>query len=116
MSARAPAGIANRQIGQALAACTSATSSGSGLRLVISQPDAVEYIQPPTFDTRVAVQITANAEWRNGATNDTAVAELLPGAALMIRSTPSSSGAIRRAMRRPKEDQSTNRVVPARGT
>ena len=37
---------------------------------VISQPDAALYIQPPTFDTSVAVQITVNAEWRNGAAND----------------------------------------------
>ena len=57
-----------------LAACTSETISGSGLRLVISQPDAALYIQPPTLDTSVAVQITANAGWRNGAAKDVAFA------------------------------------------
>jgi len=70
MSASAPAGIAKRQIGRLLAACTSATIKGSGLRLVISQPDAALYIQPPTLDTSVAVQIMAKDGWRNGATND----------------------------------------------
>jgi hypothetical protein len=39
------------------------------LRLVISQPEAALYIQPPTLETSVAVQITANAGWRNGAAN-----------------------------------------------
>ena len=61
ISASAPAGIANKQIGKVLAACTSATISGSGLRLVISQPEAALYIQPPTLETKVAVQMTANA-------------------------------------------------------
>src|SRR5271156_4077304 len=35
-------------------------------RLVISQPEATLYIQPPTFETTVAIQITVNALWRNG--------------------------------------------------
>jgi len=72
MSASAPAGIASKKIGNVLAACTSATISGSGLRLVISQPEAALYIQLPTLETSVAVQMTVNATWRNGATNDTA--------------------------------------------
>ena len=67
ISANAPAGSASRKIGNVLTAWTSATTNGSGLRLVISQPEAALYIQPPTFDTTVAVQITANAAWRNGA-------------------------------------------------
>jgi hypothetical protein len=54
--------MAKRQIGKLLAACTSATTRGSGLRLVINQPDAALYIQPPTLETSVAVQITAKAE------------------------------------------------------
>jgi hypothetical protein len=70
MSASAPAGIANRQIGSVLAAATRATIKGSGLRLVISQPLAALYIQPPTLETSVAVQITVKAGWRNGATKD----------------------------------------------
>jgi hypothetical protein len=53
-----------------LAVCTNATIKGSGLRLVISQPDAVPYIQLPTLETRVAVQITAKTGWRNAAAND----------------------------------------------
>jgi hypothetical protein len=61
MSASAPAGIANRQIGRLLAACTSATIKGSGSRPIINQPDAALYIQPPMFETSVAVQITAKA-------------------------------------------------------
>ena len=59
MSASAPAGTANKNIGNVFATCTSDTMSGSGLRLVISQPDAALYIQPPMFETTVAVQITA---------------------------------------------------------
>jgi hypothetical protein len=33
----------------------------------MSQPDATLYIQPPMFETTVAVQITANVRLRNGA-------------------------------------------------
>src|SRR6516162_7526943 len=69
MSASAPAGIANREIGRLLAACTSATINASGLSEVINQPDAALYIQPPTLETSVAVQRTVKAEWRNGAAN-----------------------------------------------
>src|SRR5580658_9448858 len=67
MSTSAPAGIANRNIGRLFAACTIETMNGSGSRLVMSQPDATLYIQPPTFETTVAIQITANIRWRNGA-------------------------------------------------
>jgi hypothetical protein len=42
------------------------TTSGSGSRLVISQPEAALYIQLPTFATTVAVQSTVNAACRNG--------------------------------------------------
>ena len=83
ISASAPAGIANRQIGKVLAACTKATINGSGSRLVISQPEAALYIQPPTLETSVAVHITANAGWRNGATNDTVLAEVAPDVSLI---------------------------------
>ena len=33
----------------------------------MSQPEATLYIQPPTFDTTVALQMTAKILWRNGA-------------------------------------------------
>jgi hypothetical protein len=46
--------------------------SGSGSRLVMSQPDATLYIQPPMFDTTVAVQISANSLLRKGAHTDAA--------------------------------------------
>jgi hypothetical protein len=32
----------------------------------MSHPDATLYIHKPIFDMTVAVQITANARWRNG--------------------------------------------------
>jgi len=44
----------------------------------MSQPEAALYIQPPTFETSVAVQITANAAWRNGAAKDTGLSEVAP--------------------------------------
>src|ERR1700732_4928073 len=53
--------------------------NGSASRLVISQPEATLYIQPPTFDTTVAVQISANVRWRNGAhTEAVARGSLMP--------------------------------------
>ncbi len=67
LSVRAPAGMANRNSGRLVATWTSETMSGEGLSSVISQPQADEYIQVPMFDTRVAVQITANARWPKGA-------------------------------------------------
>jgi hypothetical protein len=60
ISASAPAGTANKNRGSVLATCTSDTMKGSGLRVVINQPDAALYIQPPTLETTVAVHITAN--------------------------------------------------------
>jgi hypothetical protein len=39
----------------------------------MSQPEAALYIQPPTLETTVAVHITVNAVWRNGAVNDAAL-------------------------------------------
>src|SRR5215831_14569151 len=75
MSASAPAGIATRNMGSVVATCTSDTMSGSGLRLVISQPDAALYIELPTFAMTVAVQITANAGCRNGLKGEPTFAE-----------------------------------------
>ena len=74
MSASAPAGIASRQTGRVAAACTNETIKGSGLRLVMSQPEAALYIQLPTLETSVAVHITANAGCRNAAAKDTGFA------------------------------------------
>src|SRR5579871_1596125 len=87
MSASAPAGSANRNTGSVLAVCTKATTRGSGSRLVISQPDAALYIQLPTLETSVAVQITTKTGCRNAADGDP---ELLDGAvppALLIKPT-----------------------------
>src|ERR1700729_1243613 len=87
----APASRSNRKIGKVLAACTSATISGSGLSVVINQPDAALYIQPPTLDTSVAVQITANTGWRNGAANDAT-----PGERTVLLMTSSSPQSVQR--------------------
>jgi hypothetical protein len=59
MSAIAPAGRASKKMGDVVAACTIETMNGSGLRLVISHPEAALYIQPPTLETTVAVHSTA---------------------------------------------------------
>src|SRR5262245_9653417 len=66
ISASAPAGSANRNIGKVVATWTSETISGSGLMLVISQPDAALYIQLPTFATTVAVHSTVKLACLNG--------------------------------------------------
>jgi len=61
MSASAPAGIANRNIGRLFATYTIETISALASRLVMSRPEATLYIQPPMFETTVAIQITVNA-------------------------------------------------------
>ena len=61
-----PAGSAKRNIGSAVAAWTSATISGEGERVVISQPAPTSAIQVPILDSTVAIQRTAKARWRNG--------------------------------------------------
>src|SRR5947209_3243745 len=66
ISASAPAGIANRNIGSPLATCTNDTDKTSVSRLVISQPAAALYIQEPMFATTVAVQMTVKTRLRNG--------------------------------------------------
>jgi hypothetical protein len=40
--------------------------NGSGLRLVISHPEAALYIQLPMLAMTVAVHSTENVAWRNG--------------------------------------------------
>src|SRR5262249_32813669 len=66
ISASAPAGIANRNMGSVVATRTIETTSGAGSRLVISQPEAALYIQLPTFATTVAIHSTVNVACRNG--------------------------------------------------
>ncbi len=63
MSAIAPAGRVNRNIGSVVAACNSETSNGSRSSSVISQPDAVSYMAMPIMAHVLAVQTTANAGW-----------------------------------------------------
>ena len=66
MSARAPAGSANTNIGNVVATWTSATISGLEARPVINQ-DAAEFcIQVPILATTVAVHRTAKAQCRSG--------------------------------------------------
>jgi hypothetical protein len=55
MSASAPAGTANRNIGRAFAAWTSDTVKGVASRPVINQLEEALYIQPPMFETTVAI-------------------------------------------------------------
>jgi hypothetical protein len=52
-------------------------------RLVISQPEAVSNIAVPTFETRLAVQMTVNAAWLNGPQREGAGSV---GAAAAVRS------------------------------
>src|SRR5882724_2147944 len=73
ISATAPAGSANRNIGSVVAACTSDTINGSGSRVVISQPDAALYIQVPILAMTVAVHNTVKVPRRNGAQGDPVV-------------------------------------------
>src|ERR1700691_3933181 len=87
--------MANKQIGRELAACTNATINGSGSRLVISQPEAALYIQPPTLETTVAVHITVNAVWRNGAANDEDLAGAAP--AVLMSQHDATGGQLRHA-------------------
>jgi hypothetical protein len=73
MSASAPAGSANRNIGKLAAACTRDTIKGSESRLVINQPAAALYIQPPMLATTVAAQSSLKMRPRNGLQNDAGV-------------------------------------------
>jgi hypothetical protein len=53
-----------------VAACTSATISGLGARVVISQPAPTSCIQEPMFDTTDAIHSVRNTRWRSGAHAD----------------------------------------------
>ena len=70
ISASAPPASANRNIGSEFATCTSATTSGSGSRLVISHPAAAFCIQVPILDTTVATHSTAKVGCRNGLSDE----------------------------------------------
>src|SRR5262249_52560154 len=72
MSASAPAGSANRNIGTLVATWTRETTRGSGVSVVISQPAAALYIQVPMFATTVAIHRTENVACRNGLHGDAA--------------------------------------------
>ena len=63
ISASAPAGSANRNIGKLVATCTMETMTGSGLRLVINQPEAALYIHDPMVETTVAIHTTVKVLW-----------------------------------------------------
>ena len=63
MSARAPAGSVNRNIGRFVAACTSDTLNGLMSSVVISQPDAVSYIAIPIREIVLAAQTTTKPGW-----------------------------------------------------
>ena len=65
MSASAPAGRVNRNIGRVVAAWTSEIVAGSRSRVVISHPDAVSYIEVPTSARAIAAQTTAKGVWEN---------------------------------------------------
>ena len=48
-----------------VATCTADTISGFGLRLVISQLEAVSNIAAPTAEIELAIRMTVKARWRN---------------------------------------------------
>ena len=58
MSAKAPAGTVQRNIGKLLATWTSDTALGSGFRVVINQAEEVSEIARPVSETVVATHIT----------------------------------------------------------
>lgn len=60
-----------------LAASTSATIEGDEESEVISQPDPTSCIQPPTFDTNVAIQRLRNTLFRSGNQGEDAVAGII---------------------------------------
>ncbi len=66
MSASAPAGSANRNIGSAVAAPTSDTQIGDGSSVVINQAVPTLAIQAPTFATNVAVHTVRKAGTASG--------------------------------------------------
>ena len=65
MSAIAPAGNVSRNIGRVMAIWTADTINGSGLRLVMSQLEAVSNIASPMVDTALAMRMTVKAVFAN---------------------------------------------------
>src|SRR6516162_920567 len=66
MSASAPAGRLNKNMGKVDIAWTRATWNGSGFRPVISQPAAAFCIQLPTLENTAATKSTVKVMYRNG--------------------------------------------------
>ena len=71
ISASAPDGIANKNIGKLEATCTRETITGDESSEVMSHADVELYIQPPIFETRVAVQMIVYERCRKGLHKDT---------------------------------------------
>ena len=78
----------------------------------MSQPEAALYIQPPTLETTVAVQITVKAEWRNGAAKDIALLEVAP--AVLIPRHGARDGLRRHAIVSSHSGPRTIRCAPLR--
>src|SRR6266404_2745510 len=88
ISASAPAGSANRNNGKVVATWTIETMNGSGLRSVISQPDAALYIQPPILEMTVAPHTTEKLAWRNGLQGELALPLPGVGFVLLLKTSP----------------------------
>ena len=58
-------GNVSRNIGRVMAICTADTINGSGLRLVMSQLEAVSNIVSPMVDTALAMRMTVKAVFAN---------------------------------------------------
>ena len=71
MSAITPDGRAKRNIGRLLAACTSAISSGSALRVSMLQLMPTSLIHEPTLETTVAIHSMRNTGWLSGCQGET---------------------------------------------
>jgi hypothetical protein len=67
ISASAPAGIDRKNIGSTVEAWTSATMSGLGSRVTISQPAPTSCIHVPRLDTSVASHNARKSGRRKGA-------------------------------------------------
>jgi len=70
MSARAPAGIASRNTGAVVAACTNATINGLGVSDVMSQPAPTSCIHEPIFEKIEAIHNVRNTLRCKGAHGD----------------------------------------------
>ena len=66
ISARAPAGKDNKNMGRVVATCTRATSTGDLVREVMSQAAPTFCIQVPTLETTVAIHRARKTECLKG--------------------------------------------------